>query len=274
MIEIQILHPLQSADGIMELKVDIQIPGQQIIGLYGPSGAGKTTILRTLAGLFHPQKGKITVNGLVWLDTEQKMHLKPQMRKVGFLFQDYALFPNMTVERNLQYALAPNQSQSRVEELLEMMEIGALRQQYPLHLSGGQRQRVALARALVQAPEILLLDEPFTALDSELRRRLQSSMLEVHQKLNLTTILVTHDENDLHRMADQVIHLKAGKVVQQGPPHQVLPSSSHKMVGIVKAIEEVSDRFEIKLLAEEEEIVITLTKRPDWAIEDRVEIGI
>ena len=273
MIRMQVQHPLQSAEGIMDLEIDLQIPGQQLLGLYGPSGAGKTTILRTLAGLFQPQEGKIIVDGQVWLDTAQKIWLKPQARKIGYLFQDYALFPNMTVERNLKFALSPNQGQSRVDELLDMMEIGDLRQQYPQRLSGGQRQRVALARALVQEPQILLLDEPFTALDSALRRRLQTFMLEIHQQLQLTTILVTHDENDLYKMADQVLRLESGKVIDQGKPEQILPSFSTKIIGQIKAIQKVEDGFSVLLVVEGKEMELSLSKLPNWSLGDRVEIG-
>ncbi len=221
MTEIQVKKKLNAANGKMLLEVDLQLPARQLIGLYGKSGAGKTSLLRILAGLFSPDEAKVSVNGTTWIDTQKGVLLSPQKRKVGLVFQDYALFPNMTVRENLLFALSKGQPLKMVEELIELSELGDLQHQRPLKLSGGQQQRVALARALVQRPELLLLDEPLSALDQEMREKLQQYLLRVHQAYGLTTILISHNQEEIEKMADWVVVLDAGKVVKQGKVEDV-----------------------------------------------------
>ena len=193
MIEVSIQKKLKAPFGEMNLDIQTNIEQGQFVTLYGKSGAGKTSTLRILAGLLEPDNGKISIHGNILLDTSNKINLAPQKRKIGFVFQDYALFPNMTIFENLSFALQKNQSKKILDELIEMMEIGNLRSEKPQHLSGGQQQRVALARALVQKPELLLLDEPLAALDNEMRNKLQQYIIQVHREFKLTTILISHD---------------------------------------------------------------------------------
>ena len=208
------------------MAVGLQLPSRQLVGLYGKSGAGKTSLLRILAGLFSPDEAKVIVNGATWIDSSKGVLLPPQKRKVGLVFQDYALFPNMTVRENLLFALEKGQSQKMVEELIELSELGDLQHQRPQKLSGGQQQRVALARALVQRPELLLLDEPLSALDQEMREKLQHYLLRVHQTYGLTTILISHNQEEVEKMADWVVVLDAGKVIQQGKAEDVFQETA------------------------------------------------
>ena len=201
---------LISATGEMLLSVETTIKEGSLVTLYGKSGAGKTTILRILGGLTQPDSGKISIHDSVWLDTSKKINLKPQKRKVGFVFQDYALFPNMTVKENLEFALIKGEDNSIINHLIEMVELGELQHRYPLTLSGGQQQRVALVRALVQKPKILMLDEPLSALEEEIRYKLQQYILTVHKEFGLTTILISHDISEVLRMSDTVIELENG----------------------------------------------------------------
>ncbi|MFT4568317.1 MAG: molybdate transport system ATP-binding protein [Saprospiraceae bacterium] len=250
MIELKIQKSLQAANGAMNLTLDISIPQGSFITLYGESGAGKTSTLRMLAGLMDPDGGRITVNNEVWYDTSKKICLTPQKRKIGYVFQDYALFPNMTVRKNLEYALGKNQDPQRINTLIEITELSALQNRKPETLSGGQKQRVALARALVQQPEILLLDEPLAALDSKIRLRLQDYIKQVHQEFNLTTILVSHDIGEIVKLSDQVIVLEAGKVKLQGSSEEVFINK--QLSGKFKFTGEI-------LKIEKEEIVYIIT---------------
>ena len=218
MIEISIEKKLNSPFGSMLLQVEQNTSKGEFVAFYGKSGVGKTSTLRILAGLLRPEKGKIIINGNVLLDLDKRIYLPPQKRKIGFVFQDYALFPNMTVFENLSFALQKNQSKKILDELIEIMEIGTLQNQYPSKLSGGQQQRVALARALVQKPELLLLDEPLSALDVELREKLQDYILTVHEEFGLTTILVSHNQAEVLKLADKILVMEEGKINFEGKP--------------------------------------------------------
>ncbi len=223
MIEISIQKQLQSSEGEMLLDLQVRAERKSLVTLYGKSGAGKTSILRMLAGLMTPDKGRIMVNGSAWFDSERGIDQPPQKRKIGFVFQDYALFPNMTVKDNLIFA-GGGDSENIVKDLIELTELKALENRKPGTLSGGQQQRVALARALVQRPEILMLDEPLSALDREMRLKLQHYILDLHREFELTTILVSHDISEILKMSDRIIELDHGKVVREGTPGEVFTS--------------------------------------------------
>ncbi|MFT4665169.1 MAG: molybdate transport system ATP-binding protein [Polaribacter sp.] len=238
MIAIDIHKKLSAATGEMLLEVNTQIPSGQLLTLYGKSGAGKTTLLRILAGLTEADKGQITIDGVTWLDTNKKIKLPPQQRNIGFVFQDYALFPNMTVQENLSFALKKEQSSSIIKELIELIELGDLRKQKPKTLSGGQKQRVALARALVQQPKLLLLDEPLSAIDSEMRNKLQTYLLKVQQTYDLTTILVSHDESEIRKMSTAILILDQGKIIQQGKVEDLFPSTKTTLNGQILSMEQ------------------------------------
>ncbi len=227
MIGLSLYKMLYTAQGDMPLDIELNITPGKFITLYGESGAGKTSTLRMLAGLLTPDQGKIVINEQVWLDIKKKINLSPQKRKIGFVFQEYALFPNMTVRKNLEYALEKNQDNQIIEELIEIIELGDLQHRKPETLSGGQQQRVALARALVQRPNILLLDEPLSALDTKMRIKLQEYILRVHKQYNLTTILVSHDIGEILKLSDKVHVLEDGKIVRSGTPSEIF--TSHQM---------------------------------------------
>ncbi|MBI9064972.1 MAG: ATP-binding cassette domain-containing protein [Marinilabiliaceae bacterium] len=227
MIELDFEKTLNGASGELLLKVNQQITPGRFVTLYGKSGAGKTSLLRILAGLMQADKGLIKVNGSTWLDSANEFNLKPQKRKVGFVFQDYALFPNMTVKENLLFASDNGKDKALIRDLIDIVELGELQHRKPGTLSGGQKQRVALARALVQQPEILMLDEPLSALDHEMRLKLQQYILQVHREYNLTTILISHDVSEILKTSDTMLVLEHGKIIQKGTPAEVF---SHKEV--------------------------------------------
>ncbi|MEM1220294.1 MAG: ATP-binding cassette domain-containing protein [Bacteroidota bacterium] len=251
MIELQIQKELQGAKGPFVLELDLAIKSGQFWTMYGPSGAGKTTTIRMLAGLMNPDRGRIVVRGEVWYDSEQKINRSPQQRSLGMVFQDYALFPHLTVEQNLTFASRNSEEKGRIPGLIDLMELGTLRNQKPGRLSGGQQQRVALARALVQQPPLLLLDEPLSALDHKTRVRLQDYLLEAHRKYELCTILVSHDLGEVFKLSDRVALLENGKVRRVGTPGEVFLGESEELslqiVGTVLRIEEQGPNIQIRV---------------------------
>ncbi len=218
MIKINLHKKLHAASGIMKLKVDLNFDEGTFLTLYGKSGSGKTSILRMLAGLLRPDDGSISFDETQWFDKATKINLSPQKRSVGFVFQDYGLFPNMTVKENLEFALNKKQDHKIINELIEIVELGDLQNRKPNSLSGGQQQRVALARSLVQRPKLLMLDEPLSALDQEMRLKLQEYILKVHHDFKLTTILVSHDITEILKMSDIVVHLDEGEILGKSNP--------------------------------------------------------
>lgn len=216
LIELDLTKNLFGSEGIFELRVCISIQKNEIVALTGPSGAGKTTLLRLLAGLDRPDAGTIKVQGDTWFDHKSGFNRPPQKREIGFVFQNYALFPTMCVHKNLIYAAA-NRNSSQIERLLRMMALEELKDRFPHQLSGGQQQRVALARALVRQPKILLLDEPLSALDPVMREKLQNEILMLHNELELTILLVSHDQSEIQRLASRVLTFDHGRV-RNSPP--------------------------------------------------------
>ena len=204
--------------------VSLEIADGELLALLGPSGSGKTTLLRAIAGLEFPEKGQILFDG------RDMTYASAAARQVGFVFQQYALFRHMTLARNISFGLdvrkgaaKPPKAQiaGRVEELLNLVELSGLGKRYPAQLSGGQRQRVALARALAVSPSVLLLDEPFGALDATVRKSLRKELRRIHDATGVTTIFVTHDQEEALELADRVAILNHGVIQQVGTPQQV-----------------------------------------------------
>lgn len=217
MIKINARKSLIGSHGPFELRAAFTIPVKRLTVLYGESGAGKTTLLRIMAGLDHPDEGLMEAGGETWFNSKEKVCVPPQKRNVGLVFQNYALFPTMTVRRNLEFA-GGRRKDPLIDILLDMTELKELQHRYPEELSGGQQQRVALARALVRRPRILLLDEPLSALDRKMRIKLQDKIVLLHKEMALTTVMVSHDRSEIARMADHVISLHDGEATLQGSP--------------------------------------------------------
>ena len=218
MLEFELSKQFGKGRSSFLLDVKTELPEGKIIGVFGPSGAGKRSLLRLLSGLEKPDRGFLKINNEVWSDKVRKVFLKPQQRSVGYLFQTYSLFPNMTVYENLAFAVGKNNHLNELEELLEATQLIDKKDQYPISLSGGEQQRTALARALVRRPTLLLLDEPLAALDDEIRNSLQTYILKLHERFQPTTLLVSHDRSELAKLCDLVIEIKEGKIIQKGNP--------------------------------------------------------
>ncbi len=276
MIRIELQKQLKSANGKMLLEADFSIKKGEFVALYGASGAGKTSILRMIAGLLKPQKGKIVVNGSIWLDLNKRINLSPQARQVGMLFQDYALFPNMTVEENLLFALPKNGNRKAVEDVIEIIELEGLKTQKTQFLSKGQQQRVALARALIQRPKLLLLDEPLSALDDEMRLKLQDYLLKVHELYDLTTILISHDVGEILKMADKVFQIKNGQITGSGSPKDIFSGQTNRMniSGIIQKIEIKGNQLQILVNWNNEYIQILVSKEDNFLLKigDKIEL--
>jgi molybdate transport system ATP-binding protein len=223
MLEIQLEKHLQGADGRMDLAIQMRIQPRAFVTLFGNSGAGKTSVLRMLAGLTAPDAGRIVVDGEIWFDHADKINLSPQQRSIGLVFQDFALFPHLSVLDNVRYGLTKMGSaeQAWVAHLLDLTQLSNLQQRRPDQLSGGQKQRVALARALARKPKILLLDEPLSALDNTMRGQLQAALLHLHAECRLTTILVSHDIGEVFKLSQTVFCLHQGQIERVGSPAEV-----------------------------------------------------
>jgi molybdate transport system ATP-binding protein len=199
--------------------------GGGITALFGPSGSGKTLTLRCIAGLARPDGGTIVLDGRVLFDAANRTDVSTRDRSVGYVFQQYALFPHLSVERNIAYGLTgrpPAERAARVEDLLRIVGLPGIGDRKPSELSGGQQQRVAIARALAPEPKLLLLDEPFAAVDQRARRRLRAEFLDVHARVGTPMLLVTHDIEEVRQLADSLVLLNEGRVLRTGPTTELL----------------------------------------------------
>lgn len=214
MLTANLKKTLNGPAGPFTLSVALSAQPGDILALYGPSGAGKTSVLKMLAGLLPPDEMELHFSGRNW------RYIPPSQRNIGFVFQDYALFPNMTVRENLNFASRPRALDQ--DQLLTAFELTALVDHLPAQLSGGQQQRVALARALVQGPDLLLLDEPLSALEHRLRVKLGNYLKQAVKEYGITTVLVSHDLGEVVRLAGQVAQLDTGQIIATGSPQEVL----------------------------------------------------
>jgi molybdate transport system ATP-binding protein len=204
MISVDIEKKLKAYRGQQVLKIVAQFAPGSITKIYGPSGAGKTTFLKIIAGLIEPEKGKITIDDAIWLDTGSKISLSPQKRKVGFIFQNYALFPNMTVYQHMEYA---TNDIPWINRLLIMGKLETFSEHKPEYLSGGQQQRLAILRAMAIKPQLLLMDEPFSALDPKMRSEVIAGLKKLWDELGTTVVIVTHNPQEMEGLTDNEIEI-------------------------------------------------------------------
>lgn len=228
-------------------QVNLEIKSGTLVALLGPSGSGKSTLLRLIAGLETPDIGNI------WITGKNATHQSVQDRQIGFVFQHYALFKHLTVRKNIAFGLEirktpPAKVKARVEELLALIHLEGMGNRYPSQLSGGQRQRVALARALAVQPQVLLLDEPFGALDAKVRKDLRAWLRRLHDEVHVTTVFVTHDQEEAMEVADEIVVMNKGRVEQVGTPAEIYdnPASAFVMsfIGPVNVLPSSSQIFQ------------------------------
>jgi sulfate transport system ATP-binding protein len=234
--------------------VSVDVPTGSLTALLGPSGSGKSTLLRVIAGLEQPDAGEVSLDG------EDVTRLPPQSRGVGFVFQHYAAFKHMTVWDNVAFGLTirrrpRNEIKQRVTELLELVQLTGLAKRYPAQLSGGQRQRMGLARALAVDPKVLLLDEPFGALDARVRKELRIWLRRLHDETHTTTVIVTHDQEEAMDVADRVVVMNAGRIEQTAPPRELYDHPANEFVmSFVGPVNRLGDTFirphDVELLLE------------------------
>ena len=224
-------------------KVSVAVAGGSLTALLGPSGSGKSTLLRVIAGLEQPDEGDVLILG------ERATGLPPQRRQVGFVFQHYAAFKHMTVGQNVAFGLKIRKRpkleiRNKVEELLDLVQLHGLADRYPQQLSGGQRQRMALARALAVDPKVLLLDEPFGALDARVRKELSAWLRRLHDDVHVTTVLVTHDQEEAMDVADRIVLMNEGRIEQTGKPRDLYEHPASEFVmGFVGPVNRMGNGF-------------------------------
>ncbi len=226
------------------LDADLDCAPGELLALVGPSGSGKSTILRGIAGLFHPAKGYVRINGEVWLAPEQGIDLKTRARHVGLVFQNYALFPHLSALANVMEALSDRARagrEQRARALLARVHLAGLEDRKPAMLSGGEQQRVAVARALAREPKVLLLDEPFSAVDRYTREALYAELAELRRELDMPVVLVTHDLEEAVMLADRMTILQRGRTLQSGPPLEVISRPQNATVARLVGLKNIFD---------------------------------
>ena len=239
----------------------------ELVALVGPSGSGKTTILRCVAGLTHPGEGEVRCAGELWLDTAGGIDLPPQRRSVGIVFQHYALFPHLSAQGNVMAAMAhvaEAERSGRARDLLQLVHLSGLEDRRPRQLSGGQQQRVAVARALARDPAVLLLDEPFSAVDRVTRRRLQRELAQLRSRIRVPIVLVTHDLDEARVLADRMVILSRGETLQDGPTTEVMARPATAQVA---RLLDQSNLFEGRVLAQRPDEGRTLLSWMDYTLE-------
>lgn len=238
------------------IKVDFEIPLGKVTALFGHSGAGKSSILRIISGLEIADEGMIFDGKELWYDSTKQIHLPVQRRSIGFVFQDPSLFPHLTVEKNILYGVKGKRRLNEIKDLISLAGLSGYERFYPAQLSGGQKQRVTLIRALVRKPDLLLLDEPFSALDWEARRQLQEDLKWIIKQLNVTTLYVTHDITEVYKLADKVVVLESGRVLRHGTPEDIFMgkrlSTRIQIVGKVVGIESDSIMAAVTIMHEDQ----------------------
>jgi len=262
MIEIDIQKRLDSRT----LSLSIDIKRGTITGLFGESGVGKTTILRVIAGLDSADRGVIRVGDSVWFDSKSNINLSPQKRRVGFVFQSYALFPNMSIIENILFAQA-KRDKTKALELLDMVGLKDFANRGIESLSGGEKQRVALVRAIAQEPEILLMDEPLSALDLEIRKRLQKEIVEIQKRLSLTVIFVSHDREEILRVCDSVVVLNRDGSYSSGKADEVLGFNRGSLKG---EIIDIRGEKAVVLIGDN---IIEIEYKEGYSVGGMVEVG-
>jgi molybdate transport system ATP-binding protein len=251
----------------ISLEAEFDCAPDELLALVGPSGGGKTTILRMIAGLRSPPSGCIVCNGQIWLDQASGIRLAPQRRSVGMMFQHYALFPHLSALHNVTAGLGhlpPSAREARARALFELVHLAGLEARHPHELSGGQQQRVALARALARDPQVLLLDEPFSAVDQVTRRKLRAELVQLRRRIRLPIVLVTHDLDEARMLADRMCILDHGRVLQSGPPEEVMARPASPTVA---RLVDHTNIFEGTVLEHREDAGISLLRWRDHTLE-------
>jgi molybdate transport system ATP-binding protein len=209
MLKIDIAHKIKSSNGMQVLSVKADVRTPRVTGIYGNSGEGKSTLFNIIAGFLKPDQGTVSYNGIAWYDALNEINLLTKDRKIAYIFQENNLFPHFTIKENINFAIPKNESANfNVDELLDEVGLLQLKNRYPHQLSGGQAQRVAIVRALVQDAQVILMDEPFTALDLEIKWRLYKVILAFQEKYRLNVLLISHDLDDLYKLCDEVLWIQ------------------------------------------------------------------
>lgn len=265
-IHIDITKNIHTAHGVIPLSFSAHLHPGDIHALYGDSGAGKTTILRILAGLTTPDEGYIRYGKTMWYDSKNSINVPTQQRNVGFMFQDYALFPHMTVLQNIQFA-AKQFDTTLCTSLIQSFNLQELQHRKPHQLSGGQKQRVALARALARKPLLLLLDEPLSALDTTMRQSLQYEIKKAHELFNACTVMVSHDVFEICVLAHKVFAISNGAIVKQGNPSEVFRtntiSGKVQITGRISAIAQHETLYVVTVVSTSGQIIQVLAMPND-----------
>ena len=275
-LNLSLKKKLFTSQGEMDLSIELSAQKGEIVTLFGKSGAGKTTLLRLIAGLLKPEGGELLVDSVDWYNHRKGINLKPQQRSTGFVFQDYALFPNMTVKQNLQYV---EHNSKKVDNLLNIMDLYGLRDRKPQNLSGGQQQRVALARALVKDPQVLLLDEPLAALDLEMRNELQDEILRINKELGVTIVLISHDLAEIFKLSDKVYVIDQGRLINSGTPQQVFThesfSAKFQFIGEILSMQKSDCIYIVNILIGNNiiKVVVTEGEVKQYKVGEKVIVG-
>ena len=251
LLKVNIFKKLKEFD----LEVDFELK-QKRLGILGPSGCGKSMTLKSVAGIVNPDKGVVSLTSdeeTVYFDSNRKINLKPQKRNVGYLFQNYALFPNMTVEENVASGLSKGSDNKIVSEMIKRFHLEGLEKRYPRQLSGGQQQRVALARILAYGPDVILLDEPFSAMDTFLKEQLRIELVNSLKDFDGFSILVTHDRDEAFQFCDELIIMDEGKIIAKGDTYEIFENPKRVQVARLTGCKNISridviDDFHIRSL--------------------------